>query len=75
MRVVLRNPKRHLFDEAALATGHNLDDDAALATGHSLDDGAAALMANTLRWQTGCLGRQLRAATPAPVRFSDRPGR
>ena len=70
MRVVLRNPKRHLFDEAA-----RRGDDAALATGHSLDDGAAALMANTLRCQTGCLGRQLRAATRAPVRFSDRPGR
>ena len=45
--------KRHLFDEAARRGGYD-----ALATGHNLDDEAAVLMGNTLRWQTGYLGRQ-----------------
>ena len=46
--------KRHLFDEAARRGGYD-----ALVTGHNLDDEAAVLMGNTLRWQTGYLGRQL----------------
>lgn len=46
--------KRHLFNSAAIEGGYD-----AVATGHNLDDEAAVLMGNTLRWNTGYLGRQL----------------
>ena len=45
--------KRHLFDRAARDGGYDV-----VATGHNLDDEAAVLFGNTLRWDTGYLGRQ-----------------
>lgn len=45
--------KRHVMNSTARDGGF-----VAVATGHNLDDEVAVLMQNTLRWQTGYLGRQ-----------------
>jgi uncharacterized protein (TIGR00269 family) len=45
--------KRHLFNSTAIEHGYDV-----VATGHNLDDEAAVLLGNTLRWDTGYLGRQ-----------------
>jgi uncharacterized protein (TIGR00269 family) len=45
--------KRHIMNSAARDGGF-----VAVATGPNLDDEVAVLMQNTLRWQTGYLGRQ-----------------
>jgi uncharacterized protein (TIGR00269 family) len=55
--------KRHVMNRVTLEGGY-----AALATGHNTDDEAAVLFQNTLRWQTGYLGRQ------APVLEATHPG-
>ncbi|SNR70678.1 TIGR00269 family protein [Desulfurobacterium atlanticum] len=45
--------KRYIMNKLALK--ENLE---AIATGHNLDDESAVLLSNTLRWDTGYLGRQ-----------------
>lgn len=55
--------KRYVMNRLAHQKGY-----AVLATGHNLDDEVAVLFQNTLRWQTGYLGRQ------APVLPASREG-
>jgi uncharacterized protein (TIGR00269 family) len=45
--------KRYIMNRLAHDKGYSV-----LATGHNLDDEVAVLFQNTLRWQTGYLGRQ-----------------
>ncbi len=45
--------KRYIMNKIAIDKNLN-----AIATGHNLDDESAVLLSNTLRWETGYLGRQ-----------------